>query len=594
MFYLTSVRAYLYETQQGEVVVELVDVADFLQGHGLQDAQLNFLSNAPDRITILLVQPKGTIDATTTKLAISNPEVMAAKMTSFVELASTSNVDIAVCPEYSCPWEALLASVEGGMFPRQGALWALCCESITPGQLEAAKERASNVGLTVLQPPIALSAGHFLNCLCYLFIGSDQEGQEVRILLIQPKTSPMGGTDYERDSLIPGNTIFRFGQQNSNRLVFLVCSDVLGEDFKNNIVPSLNMDTFLFHLQLNKDSAAEGFREYRDRCCNILPRTTEILCLNWAKGTSIRAGGKTLVTIDEPKSIYYRVAEGIRARDEDIVANHRNGIFLSYWEQQRTAAYIFSPDEQVFRISTSKPVMRGAAAAVGLRTGPKAEARYEWRDDSWCLSEEDSNDRYAEYLHNYAQLETHLEPYANKHIDMERLVQFSTGFGLDENWYDWKSLVSFRLANDDTSGRLRLCWSEQGDGAQHRLESFKRLRALLFVVDDASARPVRLSVLKDKPIALSYNSTPQWQRIRNLKSGENYATAVYLGADPSAEILDITKRKLDKRLYDFDQDTQRLSILYRDHTGALKDHMDSFTPAVNDDPAADPASITSS
>lgn len=581
-------------SHQGEAVVDLVDVDEFLLEQGLRGADLNFLSTAPDRITMLLMQPKAVIEATATRLYASNTETMIAKMSSFLELAGTSNVDLALCPEYSCPWEALLEAIESGTFPRASALWAICCESISPDQLLAAKGRAQQAGLLVLQHDVHANAGHFLNCLCYLFVGTDQQGKAVKVLLIQPKTYPMGGVDYERDSLIPGSKIYRFGKAHANRLVVLVCSDVMGDDFKKEIAHELGIDTLIIHLQLNPDSAAAGFREYRDQCCTMHPRTTEILCLNWAKGTKIEAGGKTLIGIDEPKSIYYRVEKEIRARDDDIVSNHRKGIFLSYWADQRSAAYLFSPYEQVFHISTSKAVMTWAAGAVGLRTGLRAEQRYEWVDSTWTLAVQDSDDHYNAFLHKTAEFEAHLKPYADRLVDMERLVQFSTGYGLGDNWHDWKSLPSFRLAGDSTSGRLRLCWSEVGEGAKHRLESFRRLKALLYVVDDVSTIPVRLSALKDEPIKLSYNNTPAWQRISNLKSGANYGTAVYMGADPTLGKLDSAKLMLHKALYDYNLDTQRLSILYRDHKGDLKDHMDSFTPAVTDDPKDDPTSIASS
>jgi hypothetical protein len=579
---------------QGEAVVELVDVDDYLLEQGIQGANFSFLSTAPDRITLLIAQPNAVIDATATSLHSSDTETMVSKMLSFLELAGTTNVDVAVCPEYSCPWEALLAFVECGNFPRQNALWAICCESITPEHLNAAKERAAQAGLFVLQQNVVQNAGNFLNCLCYLFLGTTVAGDLVKVLLIQPKTYPMGGVDYERDSLILGRTIYRFGREHSNRLVVLVCSDVMGDDFKRDIVQQLALDTLVIHLQLNPDSAAPGFREYRDSCCTMIPRTTEILCLNWAKGSKIRSGDKDLVSIDEPKSIYYRVEKEIRAKDEDIVQNHKKGVFLSYWQEQRTAAYLFSPYEQVFHISTSKAVMTKAAGAVGIRSGLKALRRYEWVNSTWSEAEQDSDDSYAAYLHQIAEFQSHLGPFTDKLVDMERLVQFSTGFGLGDNWYDWRTLPSFRLAHDDTSGRLRLCWSEVGAGPRHRLESFNRLRSLLYVVDEPSRLPLRLVGLKGTPIKLHYTDSPAWQRITNLKSDAGYGTAVYMGSCPSTRYLESAKRMLQSALYDFNIDKQKLSILYRDHTGALKDHMDSFTPAVNDDPGDDPKNIASS
>lgn len=571
-------------------MVELKDVNELLVENGLEEANLPFLSTGPARISFMAFQPKGDILPAADSLSVSGA-VLAEQMTGFLSLAHTESVDCAICPEYSCPWNSLVASVQAGIFPRQGALWSIGCESITPTQVADRVTQLEATGITVLATTLVPGPGRFINFVCHLFHTVDEAGNGARVALLQAKTTPMGGTNYERDGLICGGRIFRFGRPGENRLVCLICSDVLSTDFRDRIVPELQMNTIVIHLQLNKDSAAAGFSEYRSRCCYIQPRTTEILCLNWAAGTRIRVGSGFQELVSDPKTIYYRTAHEIDGSDNEIIGNHRKGCFLTYWESMRTAAFIFHPDPQVFQFRASKPLMIGAAPAV-KRTAPNMEARYEWEAGEWMNATNDADDKFGAYMAANPEAQPHLSPYLDRHVDLERLMQLSTGFALDEDSFDWRQMPSFRLAGDETSARLRLCWSQSGKGADQRSECQRRFRALALAIRDSPSLLPRLSAFNGADLNLTYDSTPIFRKFRNLVVGEKRGTVVFLGMDPPSTTLNDVKDRLSKRLYDHGEDRQILSVLYRDAEGCLKDHMDSTSsPSINDDPGVDPVDI---
>lgn len=575
----------------GKSVVELKDVNDCLAENGLGVARLAFLSTAPDRIRFLIFQPKGDIVPTDNSLSVAGTALLGEQMAKFLTLAKDKNADFATCPEYSCTWDALMSSVEAGVFPKIGALWSICCESISPAQFDEVERRLTGCGVVTIRPELIDGSGCFLNLLCHLFHAKDLDGRDVRVLLTQAKTASMGGTDYERDRLICGRQIFRFGIPGENRLVCLICSDVLGNDFRNAIVHELQNNTLVVHLQLNRDSASAGFRDYRNQCCYTMPRTTEILCLNWASGTRLRKENEFHLWVEEPKTIYYRPLDGVDGKDAEIIENHKKGCFLVCWDEFKTAAFIFHPDAQIFQVKISKPLMVGAAPAA-KRTAPRVEARYEWVRSGWSESGQDADDSFDKYLAGNPQVAAHLAPYGDRHVDLERLMQFATGFVLDEASFHWSKLPSFKLARDDTSSRLRLCWSLKGVGAEHRTECQRRFRSLVNVVDDTAKLPNRLAVFRGSAVRLTYASTPRFQQFRNLVSGSARGTVVFLGLDPEKETLNGVRDQLEKRLYDYNEDRQILSVLYRDASGLLVDHMDSTPPAVNDDPANDPVDIS--
>ena len=571
-------------------MVELKDVNEFLAENGLGPADLPFLSTTSGRIGLVAFQPKGDIIAAPESLGVEGKAEIGEQMACFLALAKEQNADFATCPEYACPWDAIIRSVEANTFPRLGALWSVGCESITPDQLDLRAEQLASFGVHVVRSPLLPGSGRFVNLVCHLFHANGANGEDVKVVLLQAKTAPMGGTVYERDALICGRLIFRFGKPDENRLVCLICSDVLSTEFDNAIVPELQTNTLVVHLQLNADSAAAGFREYRNRCCYVSPRTTEILCLNWAAGTRLKMGTAYKELVAEPKSIYYRTLMDIEANDKDIIDNHKKGCFLAYWEPMRTAAFIFHPDPQVFQFKISKPLMVGAAPGA-KRTAPKMEARYEWINSGWVEPANDADDKFGAYMATNQEAAPHLTPYIDRHVDLERLIQLSTGFVLAEKSFDWTELRSFRLADDDTSSRLRLCWSSSGGGAVHRGECQRRFKALALVISDTTRLPVRLASFSGENIQLTYEEVPKFRRFRNLVVGDKRGTVVFLGADPDIHALDQVKDQLTKRLFDYNEDRYILSVLYRDASGVLKDHMDALPPAINDDPGIDPADI---
>ncbi|MBL8255921.1 MAG: hypothetical protein JNJ62_04905 [Pseudoxanthomonas mexicana] len=573
-------------------MVQLTDVNSYLASNGLGPAFLPFLSTGPDRITTLFYQPLGDVAALPHSLGVVERPELVLKMKGFLSLADSEQVQFATCPEYSCPWDALIESIEAGRYPSEGSLWSICCESTTLQTLTQITERLAASGITVFQPNVQASTANFLNLLCHLLWCTDAEGQRIRVVLMQAKTYPMGGVDYERDYLILGDEIYRFGNAGENRLACLICSDVLGPIVKDQIVSQLLADTLIFHLQLNKDAARDSFREYRQRCCFRTPRTTEILCLNWASGTRITTDNATFETlVREPKTIYYRPSDGVDGTDESILANDTLGCFLTFAAEHRTAAYVFHPDEQLFKFRTSKPLMIGDAA-VSRRTGPVVEARFQWKEGAWLSSTEKVNDRFSEFLDSNPNVSTHLTPYEAKHVDMERVMQLSTGYVLKAEDFSWLNLPSFRLAEDDTSARMRVCWSNSSTGANRRIDCQSKFKSLAAFVANPSNLPNRLSAFRQLTPRISYDPLP-FKQFRNLVAGELRSTAIFLGTDPAKEKMERTRLQIQDALHRVGERTEDLSLLYFSVEGTLTDYMDRDPPAINDDPGSNPVGITS-
>ncbi|HEY4146965.1 hypothetical protein, partial [Pinirhizobacter sp.] len=369
-------------------------------------------------------------------------------------------------------------------------------------------------------------------------------------------------------------------------------SDSLSPGVRDNIVPQLRHDTLILHLQLNPNGDNPVFRSYREQCSTEVPRNTEVLCLNWAKGTTLIDNGNPTELIDEPRTILFRSANEVDATDMRIINNHRLGCYLTYWEPYRSAAYVFSPDPQLFSFKMTKPMVIGGAA-VARRSGIIMDGRYEWVQGHWSIAKQDANDRFEDYWFGESpESREYLDPDAEKSLDVERLIQLSTGRGIQAKLDDWKTLSSFKLDTDDTARRLRLCWSTRGQGYAFRADCLRDFRGFVGAIQNRDAFSPRLSAFKNNVFTVAYRSGPPYLHHRNLhiESGTS-ATAVFVGFVPEQAELTRIKASLIKRITDMGGDREMVAIWYMDQNGTVIDHMDRQVPNISDDPSIDPVGI---
>ncbi|MCF3536714.1 hypothetical protein [Stenotrophomonas maltophilia] len=572
-------------------MVDLVDTNDALGAIDIGEAYLTFLGTGFEKISSLIFQPCADLTTSDDGIHAVDRESLALKATAFLKLARFRNIDFATAPEYLFPWQTLVEAAKNGIHPRQGALWSICFESIKPDELSGVIEVLKDNKITVIEPVLAASGGSFINLLCHFFWARDSNGNFIPIAIFQAKTAPMGGIDFERDGLICGTVIYRFGKADENRLICLICSDSLNPKFHPDVVEKVKQNTIIAHLQLNPDPAAAGFRSYRDHFNCSAPRTVEILSLNWAKGTAIAKGDSRIPLILQPKSIYYRTLEGINESDTTITSNDQKGCYLTNFHRYRTAAYVFHPHENVFELKISKPLMIGAAA-VARPTGIAVVARYEWDSNEWVSCTQHADNSFESYLAGKPATDIHLTPYKSQPMDVERVIQLSTGNILTDEAFHWKGMLSFHLEDDDTPSRVQLCWFDDGLGGQNRHECLRRFNSLVAIVDNPTKLPARLASFRSLKPSLTYNPSPQVRRYRNLVVGDNRATVVNLGSSPPTSVLEKTKDNLSKRLFDCGEDILLLSILYRNDAGDVEDYMDTTPPLISQDPDCDPTSIT--
>jgi hypothetical protein len=576
------------------MTLEIVDLAAALAGHKLGNPTFPFLSSHPSLNRILMFQPRGHIVAGPDQVRVSDRALLTAQMKSFLAKAKTLDVDLALCPEYSCTWDALIETVDVGIFPSSGALWTLACESATPSQLDTALNRLRTHATVIFDDSVLHSAGNFVDALLYLFVAPRGDGSaDSQVVLVQTKTHPMGGDPFEMQYLKTGTTLYRFENSigPSNRLLGILCSDTLHPEF-DALIPDLRTDTFLLHLQLNANPSQPGFRKYRSDCCTHTPRTAEVLCLNWALGTTVsEEAAEPKPFIRDPKTILFRDKRDLEAGDAQIAANHEKGCYLTNWQELRTAAFVFSPDPHLFHFETTKPMLVGNAATT-LRTGPRMLGLWQWDDAAGAWATASAQDRFKTYWLQHQELQPLLNSLSMQPLQAERVIQLCTGHAAEMGWADCWKLKSFELADDDTTRRLTLCWSQSGAGTGFRELCLANFRGFAGVVANPALLSNRLQAYQSPGFDVEYRAKPMFNTFRNLhRTGHPSATGIYVGQCPAPERLQEVKKRTLDGLHETDSDSELLAIWYRDHTGHLRDYMDEDVPQINADPGEVPVGI---
>jgi hypothetical protein len=565
----------------------LRDVAYELSDRQLRNPVLPFLDVVPSLVRILMFQPRDVVFGDQTRVGVHNRLSLTAQMKGFLQRAHQLNADLALCPEYSCTWSALVESVNDDVFPAAGKLWALACESATADELAAVFAQLAPKVTIVFDDTVLDSGGNFVDPLCYLFRTQRDDGVDIGVVLVQTKTCPMGGHPFESQFLKTGHKIYRFrntGDQ-SNSLVGLICSDSLHSAFNAIVLPHLHSNTLVLHPQMNMNPSSEAFRAYRRSCCLNVPRSCEILCLNWSGGTQLLDSGQVVPLVAEPKTILFRDIQQLAEDDVRIIDNHAKGCYLTNWHEHRTAAFVFAPDPHLFYFETSKPFVTGPAPNA-IRIGPQMTELFSWDNAAQAWTSSAADDRFTAYwIDANPSLQGVLSGLLPGRLEAERLVQLCTGHAKDMDWPDWKRLPSFLLADDDTAQRLTLCWSNAGTGSVFRQHCLSLFLGFKGVTGNPTLFSNRLIAFKTVDFEIAFKPDVLAKRFRNLHlANGTSATAIYLGQNPGKHKLTEVKSRTLAALDQTESDTELVALWYRDEHGALHDFMDQDIPQINADP----------
>jgi hypothetical protein len=592
---------FLTETEF--VPVAFTDIAEFLGPAGLLVPNLNVLEPDAQPYCVLAIQPCGELAFSQTFVGNANHSQAIKKFFCFLQDAAVANVDLALSPEYSCPWKSLEDALTADLFPGAGKLWALGCESITPDELSALRQRHPDV-IWICETPAA-APGKFLDPVCYFLKTQTNTGQDKRVVVIQFKTVPMGGGEtFERNHIISGQRRYflRNRQVDHVRFYTIICSEALEFEIDHARAVELTMHpAIIFHPQMVDDVRHAGMRKYRaDLFRNTCSEHTEVFSLNWARKIKT-PGGAPGQPPDNRKgnSAIYIKSQRFDRSDNAIKNNHALGIYYSRWKEHQSDLCIFNFEEYVFNLVNQKVIHVGATVQA-RRTGPTVIELKKWNavTESWDVVAQ-ADDGFQSFCQLY---ETpHLAPCLAEHltpVDRERLLMLSAGT-LDPvpDWHSVVRMQSFICEADERCKRLTFVQEESQASRDFRNDHIVRFIGLQtrVLANEANFPPNILDLRGNFSIACPAAATQFRFNLLNRQNNQNGATVIFLGVKPRSEAKEFYQRlrrgwgERDGKMRE--ELTRRIVVAYSDTDGTLRmEHpvLGSFT-----DDSEMPSSISS-
>lgn len=507
-------------------------------GLTLRRPDLACLRADADLYSILLLQLNEKLEYSDQGLWFTDPKAASEKFRVFFNLAVAKNVELAITPEYSCPWHMIDSLLREGILPNEHNLWVLGCASIHPHELQILIDKHPEVKW-VYERELVSSQVHnkesFFDPVCMLLKSRDNNGTICTVAIVQFKTEHFGGTgnEWERDHLIKGNTFFVLSNQiASTRLVVQICSDALrGLNF-NELQDGifLHIPLLLIHIQLNKQPFQSNYKSYRNLLFAKGDKnfSKEIITLNWARGVHIEGnkwnsyGG----------SAFYLKSDKLDLKDNRVNQNHLRGLYYTNWEEKKTHIYFLAYDEYIFLVRNTKPSQLMADPAQHMRTGPEVMELYEWKgnwvhavkaDDGFCiLCEEIEKDG-----HEVSCAEAFSDP-----LNTERIIAIT--LGNIENGPDWhqpQKLPSFRIKEDEHNRRVNFNHDPQSDAQNERRKKILQFTYFKqYILNDPRLLPERL---KSPILKYDFASEKEDRFLINLHpaNGGHKWTGIYLAID---------------------------------------------------------------
>ncbi len=563
---------------------ELVET--LLANKNLRNPQLMILQSDANLYDTLIFQPKGEIEASDQHIR-GNSNGFDNKFRKFIDLARSKNVNLAITPEYSCPWSLIETILSEELMPDENNLWILGCQSINKDDLRKISQNSS-IEVIFEEEVLNNLSGNFLNPTCYLFKARNNSNELRNILLIQFKINPMGNFQnyLERNNIILGTKVYVFkNDPDSINLATFICSDLL--DFnENHFRGYLNLPCIFIHLQLNNNPRNQDIREYRRYFFSKKDDTKEVICLNWARGTKISSASE----IPFSGSALYVKSDEINQGDSAINSNHKNGLYYTHWANQYSHNFYFNCDEGVYYFRNTKVSQRLSAPSRSRRTGPEAMGVYGWNDslNNWVLlSPDDGLNSLCSELDcdTPSLINQDLSP-----LEKERLLTLSCGkiSGQSDgksNWYDLKQLDFFKVADSEIIKRITFTHDDATEAKDHRNEVVLRFSQLnKTVIKDANNFPDCVKDLRDNsqigyfsgesPIKYNCNLFPINGGSRNAP-----ATVAFLGS---------STEKIARKMFDRIASwigaylVKRLVIWYRKDDGNIYSKCMKRKPKVED------------
>ena len=553
--------------------MEISLVPTVLTKAGLDTPTLNALVPNETNYTVLLMQPNGEIEGSTTGVRNKDRNLAKRQFEKFLDDARETQADLVVTPEYSMPWEVLTSAIKAGISPQQGKLWVLGCESIKYSELIALKHDLEPYA-KVLFETLQQDSHRFTDPLAYVFLtptGADNGDSKI-VLLVQFKTYPMGDNDhFEINGLQRGTRIYQFGGGIGQeiKLVSLICSDAFAFADEGH-AEAIYDRALILHIQLNQKPRQSQYRQYRDRLFRFGGDATELICLNWARNVNEWSGAHKKEWGNIGGSAWYLRPTQFDERDATLCINQKRGLYYTWFEALRSHALFFNYDPATYLLEATKVAHIGVPGSIARRRGPQLTKSCVWDNAVSKWVEQISMDvGFSSIIGEAGDARTEIERIVDTNpLEAERVLSLCAGQikgGFD--WYKLSNLDSCAIDLSEIIYRLTFCQDTEQCAIDFRVRRLKRLARLWQILQTEEYLPPALKEIMGN-VHLGWSPDTPYQNAI-LANGER-ATVIYMGEESGIAKVEATKKNIADYLHrvssNVDQSLsakQRLAVWYR-------------------------------
>ena len=522
----------------------------------------------------LLMQLVGKIEYNSNGIQLADKDLATAKFSQFIEKAISENVDLAITPEYSCPWTSIEDFISNNKLPNEEKIWILGCQSIKPNELTLLVGRHQDIVWIYDKQLVQqnINENKFFDPVCIFFKTKNRNDEVKNVIVVQFKTYGFGGNDFEweRDNSIAGKTFYVVeNQRPSTRLVTMICSDSLQNGLDFNTIENeyfKNAPLLLVHIQLNQKPFQSNYKTYRTLLFSKGSEdlNKEIICLNWARNVTYDdEHGQSNVFNSYGGSALYSKTNQIVITDERINHNHKKGLYYTSWNDKRSHIYFLNYEELVFLVESTKPSQIDSDPTQMVRTGPKMLKTYSWNTD-WTEIQI-TGDGFLQVCSEIEEVNGDLSCLTgnSNYTEVERIIQLSVGeinTSKKDKWSDILNILSFQISETEINNRNTFTHDPDATAKANRKSKISRYHSLKNkILTDPQQVPETFSNAFLK-FDTGINSKNIY--LLNLHSQDNTrkGTAIYLGNKTPAEAKAF-KIKIES-LFSEDQQGKQVMVWY--------------------------------
>lgn len=553
-------------------------VSEVLALAGLHEPLLNTLVPNEENYKVLLMQPRGEIEASDAGVRNRDRVLAKRQFGSFLDDARQTQADLVITPEYLMPWDALAGAIKAGLVPAVGKLWALGCESITYSGLETLKQDLAPFA-TVLFEMLDANERRFVSPLAYVFKASFAAGKGdlATVILVQFKTHPMGDPNhFEIAGMQRGTCVYQFGGEvRSLRLVSLICADAFA--FEDSHARSIHDRALILHIQLNREPRHERFLGCRQRLLSFSGDVTEVVCLNWARDLDIWSGGNEVNWQNISGSAWYLKSKDFDDRDSTLTLNHRRGLYYTWLQSLHSHALFFNFEPATFLLEVTKVAHVGVNGAMSRRRGPQLIRTFIWdgATGTW-KNQESADDGFSVVVGESGNAMGEIKRIADRNpFEAERILALCAG--KIENRIDWHKLSrldSCIIEASEVIRRLTYCQDTDPVARDFRIARLRRLGHLWRILQSEDHLPPALSDFRG---GFQLEWSPDFPHQNIVSNRGQRATVVYMGEDSGSRraeaVFKYTAEFLHRASSNPDEShtaRQRLAVWYVGDGGELE------------------------